>query len=219
MAAGSNVISHWYKLYENFQTSSLEFYAAVEAALKPREIPDTSTYRVDWKEGGLVSARREYLRVVRGRLRFDICAAPFGTGFFFSWWLTEAPPKGNLSFAFVLVVLGLLILFVLTKILGAVMGFLAMIIAVPLVLWFIGYAIRQGQVYPEEKILAVPVIGPLYERFFVADTFYKQDTALMYQSAVQAAVQEIIEQITKAKGLRALSESEWKPIMREFFRK
>ena len=72
MGSESDVISHWYKLFENFQASPMEFYAAVEAALQPRQIPDTSTSRVDWKEGGLLAARREYLRVSRGRLAFDI---------------------------------------------------------------------------------------------------------------------------------------------------
>jgi len=39
---------------------------------------------VEWPEGGLVSPNREYLRIeVRG-FRFDICAAPFGTGYSFS---------------------------------------------------------------------------------------------------------------------------------------
>ncbi len=36
----ANVISHWHHPIENFQTSTLEFYAAVEVALQPRQIPD-----------------------------------------------------------------------------------------------------------------------------------------------------------------------------------
>src|SRR5438874_1365988 len=88
----TGVISHWHKLFDNFQASPLEFYSSVEAALQPRRVADISTSRLDWKEGGMVSARREYLRVMRGTLAFDICAAPFGTSFFFSWWLTREPP-------------------------------------------------------------------------------------------------------------------------------
>src|SRR5437867_3559896 len=83
------VMSHWSKLFEGFQTAPLPFYSAVEAAIARRQIPDVATERIEYKEGGLVSARREYLRVKRGKHAFDICAAPFGTGFFFSTWLVE----------------------------------------------------------------------------------------------------------------------------------
>ena len=72
------VISHWYTLMENFETSGMEFYAAVEDALKERSVPDIELSRVEWQEGGMGTARREYLRVKRSRLAFDICAAPFG---------------------------------------------------------------------------------------------------------------------------------------------
>ncbi len=87
------VISHWSTLVENFQASPLAFYDAVEAALKRREIPATENSRVDYKEGGLLSAKREYLHVVREKLVFDICGAPFGTGFFFSWWFADGKPQ------------------------------------------------------------------------------------------------------------------------------
>lgn len=89
----ANVISNWHHPIENFNTSTMEFYAAVEQAIKPRQIPDYSVSRIDWREGGVLTARREYLRIKRGKLAFDICAAPFGTGFFFSWWLAELPPS------------------------------------------------------------------------------------------------------------------------------
>ena len=78
LGKASTVLFHWHHPLENFQTSTMEFYAAVEQALAPKLIPDYSTSRVDWREGGVLSARREYLRVKRGKL--VICAAPFGRG-------------------------------------------------------------------------------------------------------------------------------------------
>jgi hypothetical protein len=45
--------------------------------------------------GGPASAKREYLQVGREKLIFDICGAPFGTGFFVSWWLAEAKTNRN----------------------------------------------------------------------------------------------------------------------------
>src|SRR5580658_7581549 len=91
MAKQANVISHWNQLFENFQTSSLAFYQSVETAIKERAVPETQGTRVEHREGGLASASREYLRLHRGKYAFDICAAPFGKGFFVSWWFTVPP--------------------------------------------------------------------------------------------------------------------------------
>jgi hypothetical protein len=91
MAKALNVISHWDQLFENFQASSVEFYNAVEKAVAARSVPEAHWTRVEHKEGGLASASRLYLRMHRGKHAFDICAAPFGNGFFVSWWLTEPP--------------------------------------------------------------------------------------------------------------------------------
>jgi hypothetical protein len=44
---------------------SWHLYALVEEAIKRREIPAARTSRVDWKEGGVISPRREY-RTGRG---------------------------------------------------------------------------------------------------------------------------------------------------------
>src|SRR5688572_22020969 len=87
-----HVVSHWHRLIENFETSASDFYEAVEAAVARREVPDYRTERVVYSEAGFMSARREYLRVRRGLLHVDICAAPFGTGYFFSSWLVRKPP-------------------------------------------------------------------------------------------------------------------------------
>src|SRR5258708_3004054 len=91
MPKPANVISHWHQLIEQFQTSSVELYRSVEKAVGTRAVPETHWTAVEHKEGGLASAKRQYLRMHRGKYAFDICAAPFGTGFFISWWFTEPP--------------------------------------------------------------------------------------------------------------------------------
>src|SRR5437868_3878078 len=97
MASGlpSVVVSHWSTLIENLQASPLQFYQSVEAALTRRQVPETKNSRVDYKESGVLSAQREYLHITRERMIFDVCAAPFGTGFFVSWWLAEKRPMLN----------------------------------------------------------------------------------------------------------------------------
>jgi hypothetical protein len=87
--APNSILSHWYHLIEGFQASTQAFYTAIEQGVQARQIPKTKMSRINWRETRLFSAKREYLRVHRHDLVFDICAAPFGTGFFVSWWLGE----------------------------------------------------------------------------------------------------------------------------------
>lgn len=80
------ILSQWHHSFNKLQFSSQEFYSAVEQALQAKEIPKIQFRRVSFSEGGLLSSKREYLRVTRKEYVFDICAAPFGTDFFVSWW-------------------------------------------------------------------------------------------------------------------------------------
>jgi hypothetical protein len=77
-------------MFEDLQFSTQEFYEAVEKIIKEREIPDVHIERVSFSESKLnMFNRREYLRITRNHYVFDICAAPFGKGFFISWYLGE----------------------------------------------------------------------------------------------------------------------------------
>src|ERR1700742_4844259 len=87
------VLEKWHSFFDNFQTSSTEFYGMIEEELKARKIPGLTMSQVKWKEGGVLSDERLYLRLVRERWVFDICAAPFGRGDFFSSRFTELPIK------------------------------------------------------------------------------------------------------------------------------
>jgi hypothetical protein len=228
MAKQANVISHWGQLIENFQTSSLAFYQSVETAVQARAVPETEPTRIEHKEGGLASANREYLRLHRGKHAFDICAAPFGTGFFVSWWFTEPP----LPFA-ILYTLGFLFAVMIAMffafaigfsigssmmgyVFGTLFGGASAFFGVPAVLWFFGNAMRQGQMSGESTVLAMPLIGWIYERIFAPPTYYAVDTALMFQQAVHNAVLEVIDCVTAEKGVRALTEAERKPILKSF---
>ncbi len=159
------VFSHWYHLTENIQQSTQEFYSRLEQTIKKRDLPDVRISRIDFKEGNIFSAQREYLRVKRKELVFDICAAPFGNGFFISWWLGEK--------------------------MGALLSLL----------------------------LLVPFLGALIAKTSRPATYYRLDTTLMFQESVHLAVLEILDGLTEAKGLRALSESERKPIISDLFKR
>jgi hypothetical protein len=71
--------------FENFHFSTKEFYEIIEKLIKEKGVPDLKCLRVNHSMRGLLSAKREYLRVQYQEFFFDICAAPFGKDFFLSW--------------------------------------------------------------------------------------------------------------------------------------
>lgn len=210
------VVSHWHKLFTAYHTSSQDFYGLVEEAIRRREVPNARLSRVAWREGGVISAEREYLRVSRERLNFDICAAPFGTGFFFSWWLARLP-IGVEAILYYLVILGVAN--------GALMAMylsdgcsgigLSLFIFFGLMM-LLGGAVRLGRVGSEEVVLNLPYVGPLYEKIFQPQTYFRSDSEIMFQEAVHEAVLEVIESLTMAHGFKALSDSEREPTYSQY---
>lgn len=85
----SEAIGHWNHLFPEMNHDPGQFYDLVEELLKEREVPDLATINRTFKQGGLFSHQRLYLEVSRGDYVFHVCAAPWGTGFFFSWWVRQ----------------------------------------------------------------------------------------------------------------------------------
>jgi hypothetical protein len=59
--------------------------------LKTHAFPFVYSERIWRSEGGTFSHNREYLKITRGQYDFIVCAAPFGKGYFVSWWLKQRP--------------------------------------------------------------------------------------------------------------------------------
>lgn len=95
MAEQTQILSHWLQHFEGLNQSSQAFYGLVQKAVETKKIPDVKFSRVDFKEGGIFSSSREYLRVQRGDLRYDIGGAPFGNGFFVSARAAGHPRAGD----------------------------------------------------------------------------------------------------------------------------
>jgi hypothetical protein len=216
-----NVISHWHHLIGNFQTSPLEFYQCVEKGIQDRQLLGVLSNHVEYREGGPFSPKREYLQFRRGQLVFDICASPYGTGFFFSSWLSEKSTGAAIFLAIGMFVAIAVIASTLMGTAGFFQGIFLTLIGIPILLAIFRVLANEGTISlaAEEALMEVPFFGPLYVRFFTPNTFYKMDTAIMYQEMVHAAVLEAVDALTKAKGARALTELERKPIMKDFFRR
>jgi hypothetical protein len=158
------IVSHWHNLVPGLHVSVEDYYQALNTVIEKRQVPEVKLWVIHYHEGGIASAKRMYLRIARRDHIFDICAAPFGTDFFVSWWLGEK-----------------------MKTLAALVN-------------------------------SIPFLGPALIKMFSPETFYRIDTALMFQDSVHSAVLEVLDQRMKGQGLRLLSESERKPIMRELFK-
>jgi hypothetical protein len=205
---------------------------AVEGALDRRELPDAQTRRIRWSESGALSPNREYFRIEGSGFAFDICAAPFGTGFFFSWWLTRKRAEFIGAFLLLFLFASWSVSRALAPIVsglfqGVTLTFDPMMLAVRFLLlnpitiavlsvlfaMVIVNVISRGKwSWPEEALLAVPVLGWVYEHIFAPVTFYRLDTAAMFRATVHAAVLEVIDDLTTQRGLRALAPEERKPL-------
>lgn len=158
----SGIVSHWCHLFEGIRQSPQEFYRLLREAVDRRNVAHIHVYQKELPEGSMLSAHRKYLQIWCKNLVFEVCVAPFGTGFFVSWWLRQ--PEGCLFY-----------------------------------------------------LLALPVFGRLFWLMNKPMTYYRLDTALMFQESVHSALMEVIDELTSANGVRTLTEEERKPIMRDFF--
>lgn len=83
--------SHSYQHFEDLQLSTKEFYKMLAALIKEYEYPNVKCKIVALEErygllNTLLLSNRDYLQISRGKLRYLVCAAPFGRSYFISWW-------------------------------------------------------------------------------------------------------------------------------------
>ena len=214
----ADVLSHWFSVVDGFQLSSTDFYRAVEDELAARQVPGLTILRVDFAEGGILSDKRVYLRMLRERLVFDVCAAPFGRAYFFSLRFAEIPAQITLwhlliSLAVLSTVCGLLLRYV-----GPFLGFAIFIALLGGGIYIVRNAIGLGLQDLDDTLVKSPVIGPIYERFLRKETYYRYDTRLMYHTIVSEVVQKKVEEMTAAKGVKFIETHDYSPILGELYK-
>ncbi len=206
------VHKHWYSLIDNFEFASSEFYQMIEKELQARKVPGLAMSRVELSEGGLLSDKREYLRLKRERFVFDICAAPFGTSYFFSFRFVELP-LGIKPLELVVFFIGLALCFgLLARQFGIIYGFIVLIALLGGGIWIMRNAVALGMKDLDANLLKIPIIGPIYEVFFRKETYYRQDTRLMYLTTVNSITEAALEEVTLAKGIKLVKRYDRKPI-------
>jgi hypothetical protein len=221
----ADVIDHWYALIPGFNSSTKEFYEAVEKELKERQVPGLEISRVDFAEGGIMSNNREYLRMTRERLVFDVCAAPFGTAYFFSCRFAEIPAVVKLGEFLVLIIvlcfsalIGLIFFVKILGVLGLMLFPFLLLASLVAAIYVMRNAVAMGLKDLDASLIKMPIVGPIYEAWFRKETYYRQDTRLMYCETVNAVVKAKVEETTGAKGIKLLRYMENCPMLSELYK-
>jgi hypothetical protein len=194
---------HWYVLIPDFEISTAEFYQSIEDELKRQKIPGLDITEVEFPEGNLMSPNRIYLRLARERLLFEVCAAPFGTSWFFSCRFSEIPLY--VRFWELIVMLGALYGLFMAYFLafGTFWGITVFAVTILGLVYLFNGVVPMGLGQLDSKLVRFPVIGPFYEIFIRRNTYFRQDTRLMYcnivDQIVRAKVHEFaaVEEVTK----------------------
>jgi hypothetical protein len=214
----AEVLSHWFTVIDGLSASSEEFYGEVEKELKARRVPGLTMTRVEFAEGGALSDKRVYLRMMRERLVFDCCAAPFGRAYFYSIRFAEVPAKVEAWQIAVCAVAIIVVAVLAVKILGLAVGSLSLAALLAGTVWTLRNAISVGLEDLDASLVKSPLLGPLYERFLRAESYYRHDTRLLYQEIVSEVVKKKVEEVTAAKGATLVKAYEHSPILDGLYR-
>ncbi len=154
-----------------------------------------------------------------------ICAAPFGTAFFFSCRFAQIPAEVKLGELLALLIgicaaaFGGLYMF------GNMFG-IAGVVMFPLVLaalfvaavYVMRNAVAMGLRDLDAALIKTPILGSVYEAWFRKETYYRHDTRLMYCDTVNAVVKAKVEEMTGAKGIKLIRFNEYSPLLDELYR-
>ncbi|MBX7208672.1 MAG: hypothetical protein K1X78_10190 [Verrucomicrobiaceae bacterium] len=186
---------------EKFSVPPGEFYAAIEREIAALGIPDIAVSRVFYREGGPVSAEREYLRIGRGRLGYIVCAASWGTSFFFSKRFTEK--TRNLRVWEVVAMLAFLAsaFAAYWQFLGLVWGIIIFVLNVIAAAMLCRNAVAMGWDWLDDLLLRLPVIGTFYENYLRPGAYFKDDTLGLFVNLADSIVDRQIKAFTADSGV------------------
>ncbi len=215
----AEVFSHWGTLTPGCHFSTQDFYLEIEQAIRAKQWPGVEMLRLDFHESGLLSHKREYLRVIRQRQLFDVCASTFGKDYFFTVREAQIPVVIDLRAMFSAVI-GLFLLFSFAvKLLGLILGSMAILFLITFAVWFLFNVLKLGLTKMDSMLMQLPVIGAFYEAWFRRDTYFQQDSRLIFLQCVNELVKEHVEETTSTKGIKYLNCFENQPLLDGLYRR
>ena len=212
------ILDSWILFADSFSFPPQEFYAAVDKEMTARKIPSMEISREEFSEGGLLSDKRTYMRLFRERLALYTCAAPFGTGYFFSFRAIYVPALVRLWHILAFVVFFGLIGGLLLKLLGLTFAVAALVTLLFAIAAVFRNATAAGVGDLDTLLLKIPIVSTVYENWFREDTFYRIDTRSLYLRELPEIVRRLAEEVTAAKGAKLLEDDEGPPVLRELYK-
>lgn len=79
--------------------------------------------------------------------------------------------------------------------------------------WWLHYKDTDAKIF----ISRIPFVGNWLVKVLYPITYFKIDTASIFMTYIQSSVLKVIDDISKKNGLRSLTESERKPILKDVF--
>ena len=192
------------QVYPHVRLSSQAIYKNIVDEVEKLSIPDVKYGPEILHESGFFSAYRAYLNIRREFSEFLVCAAPVGNSFMISVRKIDRFPHTKWFHYLILPFLALPAMIV-----GASMnGFLGSVLVLSLfvtLIWSIcRYAAHTTQTLLSDRLPEVPVVGPLYLRWFRPDTFYRQDIHAVFVALVDGVVQQVLTSLEEVQTVRPL---------------
>jgi len=213
-----DVLDVWIDFAHTFSFPPQDFYAAVEKELANRKFPTMEMSREEFAEGGLLSDKRIYLRMFRERLAIYTCAAPFGTGYFFSCRTVYVPALVRLWHILAAILFFAVVGRVFLQPLRLTFTIIALVALVFALAGVLRNAASTALSDLDALLLKIPVVSTFYENWFREDTFYREDTRTLYITLVPAIVKAIADEITAAKGVKLVRQYETVPIVGDLYK-
>lgn len=193
------IFAHWYVPLMDFESDTGQFFQSLEEEMTKRRVPELVVERIHFKNAGLLSANRAYLRLRRERVVIDVCSAPFGT----SWWFSAraAVLPGILrAWELLLFLLGIGSFFALYwQLYGLMVG--GIVFGSSLLFLLVVFLTARNWSGLDEALLYMPVIGALYERFARPESYHRQDQRLMFGDLVNTIIRLKVVEFCMAGGI------------------
>ena len=114
--------------------------------------------------------------------------------------------------------LGLIVFSKIFGVVGLIMYPFLFLAALVAAIFIMRNAVAMGLKDLDASLIKTPIIGPIYEAWFRKETYYRQDTRLMYCDTVNAVVKAKVEETTGAKGIKLIRYMENCPLLNELYK-
>ena len=212
------LLDYWIAFHDSLALPPQEFYEAIEKALQARKVPGMEISREEFTEGGVLSDQRIYLRLFRERLAIYTCAAPFGTGYFFSCRMVHVPALVRLWH----ILFALAFFAVVGKVLIPPLSLTFAAIAIVALMFALAGVMRNAAASTiadfDALLLKIPAVSTIYQDWFRADTYYRDDTRAIYLQRIPQVIRELADEMTAAKGAKLVQQYRYAPIFGELYK-